>query len=157
VPQVGLCFLRELLAVDVRLAFDSVAPPPSLPPRDEGGGGRPTTAAHPWAASATPAKSGGGWRAEAAHDSSLQPYRRLHFRLWPVDDLLLEADAATAAARWLPTSLANLWPGSLSSSSSSGSDGDGVYGGGGSTHSAHWFGLWPRAVPHLGHSGAWYR
>lgn len=156
--------MRELLAADVRLAFDSImAPPPLplLPPLASGNKQRSNEqGSHSWSA------AGRGGAGAAGPGASLQqqqqqPYQRLHFALWPIDDLLLEADAAIAAASWFPSSLTNLLPGNLRSSG--GRDGssdtkvDEVYGGSGATHSSHFFGLWPRAVPHLGHLGVWYR
>ena len=155
----GLCFLRELLAADVRLAFDSIVPPP-LPPSLAPGSkkhNRKDGGAHSWGAADGRAGSAAAVSVASFQHQHQQPYQRLHFALWPIDDLLLEADAAIAAASWFPSSLTNLLPGSFHSSSSDGSSKDEVYGGSGATHSSHFFGLWPRAVPHLGHLGTWYR
>jgi len=149
--------LRELLAADVRLAFDSIMPPSPLPPLPSGNTQHSNDqGSHSW--SAADGKTAGAEIGTTFQRQ--QPYRRLHFALWPIDDLLLEADAAIAAASWFPSSLSNLLPGSLHSGGSDGSSSDRkdeVYGGSGATHSSYFFGLWPRAVPHLGHLGVWYR
>lgn len=157
--------MRELLAADVRLAFDSIMAPPPLPPLPPLASGNKQRSndqgSHSWSAAGRGGAGAAGPGASLQQQQQQQPYQRLHFALWPIDDLLLEADAAIAAASWFPSSLTNLLPGNLRSSG--GRDGssdtkvDEVYGGSGATHSSHFFGLWPRAVPHLGHLGVWYR
>ena len=140
-------------------------PLPPLPPLASGNKERNNDqGSHSWSATdggtaGVAAGAGPGASRQQQQQQQQQPYQRLHFALWPIDDLLLEADAAIAAASWFPASLTNLLPGSVNSGGSDGSSGrkDEVYGGSGATHSSHFFGLWPRAVPHLGHLGVWYR